>query len=774
MCAEQLLVKVYVVRGDGQLDHIGTGHVLTIYNEQLHCQCLLVQSDSDDSKILESEIRSNTLYRKKQGTSIVWSDSENVSRALSFQDPESCQKIWKEICRIQGKDPSVEVTEELLDKTGQSDEMLETSNLVEPPKCEINTIGDLADFFQSFLVSSTHKERLLLILKNGNYIQKLLQLFQTCETLQNIEGLHHLYNIVKEISFLDNTPLFEIMFSDECIMDVVGCLEYDPADPHPKRHRQFLTENAKLKEVIPITNSVLRQKIHQTYRIQYIYDILLPTPSMYEHNHLPSLTNFIFLNKTEIVNMLQEDGMFLSEVFTQLSDKTMDNDKRRELLFFFKEFCEFSETLYPQSKDTLLKTLIKLGILPALKIVISMDDFQIKTAATIIFAYLVEYNPSIIRQFVVDETQESKDDELLINVVIAQMISDTDPEISGAMNLMEPLRSLLNPDNMLISSFEYERYKFLNFFYEHCMHNLIAPLLSTTEKDSEEEDDRFGLDKNKTCPNNYQTARLLGLILELCTFCVQHHTHFIKSYILNKDLLRRVLMLMKSKHTFLLLSAVRFMREIINVRDEQYNRYIIQGNLFEPVVNAFLANGHRYNILNSAIIELFEYISVQNIKSLVAHVVENFYMAFELIEYVQTFKRLKTKYKQEKHRQGQARMILHSTLCKDTKVMKVKEEMHLKQNMREAVLPPMGNSSDGDEKLSEDKSTKENEDKVDLPKGTSSGVVRFSSSCSDGAGDAMSIPHSSRVSTATFGPHDNKVEEDEDKTSPNKRPHFSS
>ncbi|XP_010615009.1 protein PPP4R3C [Fukomys damarensis] len=721
MCAEQLLVKVYVVRGDGQLDHIGTGHVLTIYNEQLHCQCLLVQSDSDDSKILESEIRSNTLYRKKQGTSIVWSDSENVSRALSFQDPESCQKIWKEICRIQGKDPSVEVTEELLDKTGQSDEMLETSNLVEPPKCEINTIGDLADFFQSFLVSSTHKERLLLILKNGNYIQKLLQLFQTCETLQNIEGLHHLYNIVKEISFLDNTPLFEIMFSDECIMDVVGCLEYDPADPHPKRHRQFLTENAKLKEVIPITNSVLRQKIHQTYRIQYIYDILLPTPSMYEHNHLPSLTNFIFLNKTEIVNMLQEDGMFLSEVFTQLSDKTMDNDKRRELLFFFKEFCEFSETLYPQSKDTLLKTLIKLGILPALKIVISMDDFQIKTAATIIFAYLVEYNPSIIRQFVVDETQESKDDELLINVVIAQMISDTDPEISGAMNLMEPLRSLLNPDNMLISSFEYERYKFLNFFYEHCMHNLIAPLLSTTEKDSEEEDDRFGLDKNKTCP-----------------------------------------------------SAVRFMREIINVRDEQYNRYIIQGNLFEPVVNAFLANGHRYNILNSAIIELFEYISVQNIKSLVAHVVENFYMAFELIEYVQTFKRLKTKYKQEKHRQGQARMILHSTLCKDTKVMKVKEEMHLKQNMREAVLPPMGNSSDGDEKLSEDKSTKENEDKVDLPKGTSSGVVRFSSSCSDGAGDAMSIPHSSRVSTATFGPHDNKVEEDEDKTSPNKRPHFSS
>lgn len=53
--------------------------------------------------------------------------------------------------------------------------------------------------------------------------------------------------------------------------------------------------------------------------------------------------------------------------------------------------------------------------------------------------------------------------------------------------------------------------------------------------------------------DNFQTAQLLALILELLTFCVEHHTYHIKNYIMNKDMLRRVLVLMNSKHTFLAL-----------------------------------------------------------------------------------------------------------------------------------------------------------------------------------------------------------------------------
>lgn len=43
----------------------------------------------------------------------------------------------------------------------------------------------------------------------------------------------------------------------------------------------------------------------------------------------------------------------------------------------------------------------------------------------------------------------------------------------------------------------------------------------------------------------------------------------------------------------------------------------------------------------------------EDVKSLIAHIVDNFYKALESIEYVQTFKGLKGRYEQEKDRQTQ-------------------------------------------------------------------------------------------------------------------------
>ena len=57
-------------------------------------------------------------------------------------------------------------------------------------------------------------------------------------------------------------------------------------------------------------------------------------------------------------------------------------------------------------------------------------------------------------------------------------------------------------------------------------------------------------------------------------------------------------------------AALRFCRRIVGLKDEFYNRYIVRNNLFKPIIKAFIANGRRYNLINSAIIELFEYIKL--------------------------------------------------------------------------------------------------------------------------------------------------------------------
>lgn len=39
-----------------------------------------------------------------------------------------------------------------------------------------------------------------------------------------------------------------------------------------------------------------------------------------------------------------------------------------------------------------------------------MDDLQVRAAATDIFSYLVEFSPSMVREFVMQEPQQAEDD----------------------------------------------------------------------------------------------------------------------------------------------------------------------------------------------------------------------------------------------------------------------------------------------------------------------------------------------------------------------------
>lgn len=251
-------------------------------------------------------------------------------------------------------------------------------------------------------------------IESENYIKKLLGLFRTCEDLENHLDLHHLYEIFKNIFLLNKNALFEIMFAEDTIFDVVGCLEYESTDAPPRQHRKYLKHLARFREAIPIKNQDLLAKIHQTYRVQYIQDIILPAPSVFvEDAMLNSLASFIFFNKVEIVTLIQEDEQFLVELFSILTDHNTTDEKRRDIVLFLKELCSFAQNLQPPSKDAFYKTLTCLGILQALEITLVMKDQKTKSASTDILTAIVEYSPCIVRNYTLQ--QVGKTDEVSIH-----------------------------------------------------------------------------------------------------------------------------------------------------------------------------------------------------------------------------------------------------------------------------------------------------------------------------------------------------------------------
>lgn len=51
-----------------------------------------------------------------------------------------------------------------------------------------------------------------------------------------------------------------------------------------------------------------------------------------------------------------------------------------------------------------------------------------------------------------------------------------------------------------------------------------------------------------------------------------------------------------------------YYREVWHLQDDHVMNHIVRNNLLKPIIDAFVQNGKRYNLLNSAVLELFEHI----------------------------------------------------------------------------------------------------------------------------------------------------------------------
>jgi len=73
------------------------------------------------------------------------------------------------------------------------------------------------------------------------------------------------------------------------------------------------------------------------------------------------------------------------------------------------------------------------------------------------------------------------------------------------------------------------------------------------------------------------------------------------------------------------LGAIKFFKAFLLVENQTLRNLIVSENLFEPIVDLFLRNGNKYNLIESALLDLFELIVKKNIKPVVKYIMEKFY-----------------------------------------------------------------------------------------------------------------------------------------------------
>jgi protein phosphatase-4 regulatory subunit 3 len=558
-------VKVYRLNDEGKWDDKGTGHVSVEYLERSDAVGLVVIDEEDNQTLLVHRISADDIYRRQEDTIISWTDPEVATDlALSFQETMGCSFIWDQICSVQrsihfpsvGLEGNARPVGDDLEHSGTSQDDGGGAETLELPPVELATLPLIAKTVSE--VMPIDRDRVAsMIVRDQNYIRKLVQLFRTCEENKNLESLRFFFKIVKGIISLNDGNIFDIIFSDEYIMDIVGALEYDPDVTNFQDHRKFLKEQVTFKEAVPIRDPVILSKIHQTYRIGYIKDVILPR--VLDDPTFATINSIMLFNNVSVVTALQNDSAFLSELFAKLRSPDTPERSRRDLVLFVQEFCNLSKHLQPAVRSQLFSALVKhLGLFDLVKDILNDPDEGIRLSGCDILIVVLNHEPALLRTFLVHQPNNT-----LFSELVEGMLTPSEGGLQA--QLLEIMRMLLDSETM--DTPPVDKSAFLEIFYEKYMDQMVQLLTDgcPPEPGSTEISNDASVNSGKRTRRTV-SPEILGNICELMCFCVQHHRFRIKYYVMRNHVVEKVLKLIRRKEKYLVVAAVRFLRTCVALK----------------------------------------------------------------------------------------------------------------------------------------------------------------------------------------------------------------
>jgi protein phosphatase-4 regulatory subunit 3 len=598
-----------------------------------------VRSESDQSELLYHEVRQDTAYQRQgDNTIITWSDKEaKTDVALSFQEFQGCSEVWQQINELAGQEFHwQEGPESYHSQTGIRDENtnpmilsgmsgvdtyqgsgyygpLYEPNLGQPgalsqqvretaldfPDPRLDTISSIASsvtkgsVFQREAVANQ-------LLKPG-YLNSILECFSTAEDLEDDEAIKAANRLITGAILLNDANLLELMFSERHVVQVVAALEYDPHVPEEARvrHRDHVKGTMSLKEVVPILDPICRAKIMQSYRIAYVKDVML-AKSLDDATYA-TLSSLQLFSTVEVLLSLQGDKKFFPDLFARIAKAEKGTEEWRDLIAFLQELISLSKHIQASQRNTMLLQLCNLGLFQILGDVLESEDGDAKLRAIDALLATAVHDPALLRSHIQNNERGSSLFGLLINGLVQRSLGGLQEQC------LDVIKVLMDPDTMENTD---AKDKFIDLFYDAHISRLMEIVCPSTAT-------------QEAYPSNHRDTTTLLLIIELLCYCVSQHSYRIKYYILRNNAVEKVLRLLSRPEKAVAASALRFLKTCVAMKDEFYNRYLVKNSLLEPILTAYLKHCRRENLIHSAILEFFDFLRKENMKSLLSAVVQS-------------------------------------------------------------------------------------------------------------------------------------------------------
>uniref|UniRef100_A0A6U0K360 Serine/threonine-protein phosphatase 4 regulatory subunit 3-like central domain-containing protein n=1 Tax=Percolomonas cosmopolitus TaxID=63605 RepID=A0A6U0K360_9EUKA len=640
-------VKLYQLQ-DNIWEDKGTGHIslfqkypateAEIANVQIPTYFRVTSEEDKQETLLELAILAQDDTYELQGDSlIVWTDEEsNRDLALSFQESEGCKEVWNSIRRFQGVD---EDAEQLILQNKMDEEQAEIHSVALP---EVNRANLRAI---NMALQQPFKDSIAKAILESNYLQQLFKLFDVCESESEYDTLYLFFEIFKNMILLNDQDLFQELFSERNVMRLMGALEYDPeitsrkqiaaaqrqkqqamqsgatsttssatTPPRKSNHRHYLNNVVVFKKIIPFSqknDAAVTEKIHRSFRIQYLKESILPR--CLDDTTFNTLNLIICTYHQEITETIYYDSEFLPTLFGKLKDQGLPSDQRLDLIKLLLEYNSLLKNSTLFSKRRAYRKLIEYGLFDVLTYTLLDENRFTRQHSSELISTMINFDISLVRDYMLHQYFELQQCAFFESF-IKGIIDDT--ELGVQENLADSLRLLTDPDVMDAEKSQH----FLRMFYQT---NFILMLLEPLRAKDEVLQEKMSSSKTKE-----SSKQAIAHVLELLSDFVRLHKMPCKAILLQHDILQRVsnILSIRYQEKDLVLCIIRFLRSCMALCDEDLNRYIIDHDLFAPILRVLKDYHLDNNMLSSAVIEMIEFVHVdsERTNSLILYIGERY------------------------------------------------------------------------------------------------------------------------------------------------------
>jgi protein phosphatase 4 regulatory subunit 3 len=215
----------------------------------------------------------------------------------------------------------------------------------------------------------------------------------------------------------------------------------DPDFPlHKANHRQFLSDETKFKEVVKIEDDAIRKKIHYTYRLQYLKDVVLAR--ILDDPTFSVLNSLIFFHQVDIVQHLQANGAFLKELFGIFGAKEQNQQRKKDAVLFIQQCCAVGKSLQANTRAQLYQNFINHGLLDVIQYALKHQDATVRVAGTDILVSLIDHDALMVRSYIFKAIQEKA--KPLTDTLIELLLIEVDLGVKAQM--ADAIKILLDPN----------------------------------------------------------------------------------------------------------------------------------------------------------------------------------------------------------------------------------------------------------------------------------------------------------------------------------------